>query len=160
MPFDILTPAHTAISLIAVLLGIGAVARLLGRPLAAWWTSWFIAAAIATSATGFLFPFIGVTPAFAVGIVASLILAVVVVARFATGLRGWWRTAYTLGLVASLYLLVFVTVAQAFAKIPALRALAPTQAEPPFAVAQGVVLLLFIWLGVRALRGRGLRMVA
>lgn len=31
--------------------------------------------------------------------------------------------------------------------------LAPTQSEPPFAVAQLVVLALFVWLGVRAVRG-------
>ena len=42
---------------------------------------------------------------------------------------------------------VFVLVVQAFLRVPALNALAPTQSEPPFAVAQLAVLVLFIVLG-------------
>jgi hypothetical protein len=41
---------------------------------------------------------------------------------------------------------------QAFLKIPILNALAPTQAEPPFVVAQGVVLVIFLALGIFAVR--------
>ena len=52
----------------------------------------------------------------------------------------------------SLYLNVFVLVAQTFLKVPAVHALAPTQAEPPFAIAQGVVLLVFIVLTIVAVR--------
>jgi hypothetical protein len=44
----------------------------------------------------------------------------------------------------ALYLNVFVGVTQAFLKFPTLTALAPTQTEPPFAVAQLVVLGLFV----------------
>ena len=32
-------------------------------------------------------------------------------------------------------------------KVPALKALAPTQSEPPFAVAQGIALVAFLALG-------------
>lgn len=52
----------------------------------------------------------------------------------------------------ALYLNVFVAVVQAFLKIPALHALAPNGNEPPFAIAQGVVFALFVWLGVRAVK--------
>jgi hypothetical protein len=48
----------------------------------------------------------------------------------------------------SLYLNVFVLVVQSFQKVPALKAMAPTQSEPPFKAAQGTVLLLFIVLGI------------
>ena len=41
---------------------------------------------------------------------------------------------------------------QAFLKVPALTALAPTQSEPPFAVAQLIVLALFVALTVAAAR--------
>ena len=149
-----LTTIHTLISFVAIALGIVAV-RGLFRPAPPGWTTWFIAAAAATSLTGFLFPFIGVTPAFAVGIVACLVLAVVIAARWAYGLAGRWRAAYAIGLVVSLYLLVFVTIAQAFAKIPALNALAPTGSEPAFAVAQAVCLVVFVVIGFRAVRGKG-----
>jgi hypothetical protein len=45
---------------------------------------------------------------------------------------------------------VFVLVAQLFMKVDALKTLAPTQSEPPFAIAQGTVLLIFIVLGTLA----------
>ena len=62
---------------------------------------------------GFLFPFLGPTPAFLTGIVSSAILIVLLLARFAFGLRGWWRAAYAVSMVGTLYLLVFVLIAQA-----------------------------------------------
>jgi hypothetical protein len=54
--------------------------------------------------------------------------------------------------VLSLYLNVFVAVVQAFLKVPFLNELAPTQKEPPFAIAQGVVLLAFVVLAILAVR--------
>jgi hypothetical protein len=39
---------------------------------------------------------------------------------------------------------------QAFEKLPMLSRLAPTQSEPPFLVAQVVVLAIFAVLGIRA----------
>jgi hypothetical protein len=46
--------------------------------------------------------------------------------------------------MVSLYLNVFVLVAQLFMKVPALHALAPTQSEPPFKITQLVVLVVFV----------------
>jgi hypothetical protein len=40
----------------------------------------------------------------------------------------------------------FVLIAQSFAKIPALKAIAPTQASPAFGITQLVVLVVFILL--------------
>jgi hypothetical protein len=54
--------------------------------------------------------------------------------------------------VITLYLNVFVLVAQLFQKIPGLKALAPTQSEPPFLIAQVVVMALFIVLGIFAVK--------
>lgn len=50
----------------------------------------------------------------------------------------------------ALYLNVFVLVVQLFQKVPALKTLAPTQSEPPFAVTQLVVLALFVLLTIIA----------
>jgi hypothetical protein len=50
----------------------------------------------------------------------------------------------------SLYLNVFVGVAQAFQKVPDLKKLAPTQKEPPFVVTQVVALLAFVAFGAWA----------
>ena len=43
---------------------------------------------------------------------------------------------YVVTAVMALYLNVFVLIVQSFQKVPALKALAPTQSEPPFAIAQ------------------------
>lgn len=150
-----LTAIHAIISLVAVVLGIAAVARLLGYTIPQVWTTLFLVTAVATTLTGFLFPFVGFTPAFSTGIVASLVFAALLVARYRFGLAGRWRSVYVLGMIASEYLLVFVTIAQAFDKIPALNALAPTGTEAPFVVAQLVCLLVFVYLGYQAIRRPG-----
>jgi len=67
-------------------------------------------------------------------------------------LAGPWRWVYVAAAVVSLYLNVFVGVFQSFLKLPALNALAPTQSEPPFVVAQFVVLAIFVVLGIAAAR--------
>jgi hypothetical protein len=54
--------------------------------------------------------------------------------------------------IAAFYFNAFVGLVQAFQKVPALKAAAPTQAEPPFAIAQLIVLIVFIALGIRASR--------
>jgi hypothetical protein len=141
---------HTAISLAALFLGIPMIYALLGGRLSAKWTNWFLITAIATTVTGFMFPFSVVTPAFITGLVASAIFAAVLLARYAFHYRGAWRWIYAAGMVLSLYLLAFVGVVQAFLKIPFVNAFAPTQTEPAFLIAQGGVLLFFGVLTVLA----------
>jgi hypothetical protein len=115
----------------------------------------FLATAIATSVTGFMFPFVGATPAFVVGIVALAILALVLLARYGRHRAGRWRAVDAVGMVASLYLLVFVLIAQLFQKVPSLNALAPTGSEPAFAVVQLACLAGFVWIGWQTLRRGG-----
>jgi hypothetical protein len=79
-----------------------------------------------------------------------LVLAVTIPALYVFHLVGPWRRIYVIGAVIALYLNVFVLIAQLFMKIPALKALAPTQSEPPFLVTQIVVMLIFIVLGFLA----------
>ena len=55
-----------------------------------------------------------------------------------------------IGAMIALYLNVFVLIAQFFMKIPTLKALAPTQSEPPFLGTQAEVMLVFIVLAVLA----------
>ncbi|WP_035714406.1 hypothetical protein [Azorhizobium doebereinerae] len=152
--FDIttLTGIHTWLSLIAIASGVVVTGGLFASRRLPGWTALFLATAVAASATGYLFPFNGVLPSHIVGAVALVVLVAALAARYPLRLSGAARWIYVAGAVASLYLLVFVGVAQAFAKIPALKAMAPTQAEPPFAIAQGVVLLIFLGIGVLAAR--------
>ncbi len=152
---------HTALSIIALVAGVVVVAGLLGQGLSSFWTTLFLITAIATSATGFGFPFNGVLPSHIIGGVALLILAAVLLARFVWHLNGPWRWIYPVGLVLSLYLLVFVAIAQAFSKVAFLHRAAPTQTELPFVLAQLVALGLFVVLAIAAAKaarpGSGLR---
>lgn len=144
---------HVVLSLIGI--GSGLVVLLFGllraRHLPGW-TLLFLTSTLATSITGFMFPFVKFLPSHATGIVSLLVLAPTLYALYTRKLAGRWRWIYVVGAVISLYLNVFVLVVQLFLKVPAFKALAPTQADPPFAIAQGLVLLLFVVLGVLAVK--------
>jgi hypothetical protein len=138
---------HVALSLIGIASGFAVLYGLLtGRPLGGW-TAVFLVTTILTSLSGFQLEPFGFDPPRAVGLISLVLLAAAVVAFYAFHLAGPWRWAYIVTASAALYLNVFVGVIQAFQKLPFLQALAPTQSEPPFVVAQLVVLFAFIALG-------------
>jgi hypothetical protein len=147
------TAIHVLLSLIGIASGLVVLYGLITANSLGRWTLLFIATTLATSLTGFFFPFHGFTPAIGVGIVSVLILGVVITARYGLGLSGGWRSVYVIGAVAALYFNSFVLVAQAFLKIPALHVLAPTGAELPFVVAQALVLGFYLVAGWLAVRG-------
>ena len=150
------TKLHVVISLIGILSGLVVMFGLLVGQRLNPWTALFLISTVATSVTGFFFPFHGVTPAIVVGIISLVLLAVAIVARYARHLTGAWRWIYVVSAMIALYLNVFVLVVQLFQKVPALKALAPTQSEPPFGVTQLVVLALFVLLTIiAAIRFRG-----
>lgn len=146
------TAFHVAISLVAIMAGFVVVFNMLGGTSSQRWTATFLWLTLATSVTGFMFPFNGFTPAFGTGVVAILVMIPTLIAIYGKKLVGFWRPTYVVGAVISLYLNFFVLIVQSFLKIPALNALAPTQKEPPFAIAQGLALVLFIGLGIAAVR--------
>jgi hypothetical protein len=79
-----------------------------------------------------------------------IVLAIAIVARYVRHMEGGWRKTYVITAVIALYFNVFVLIAQAFMKAPALHELAPTGSEPPFLIAQLIVMVLFIIVGRRA----------
>ncbi len=145
------TLLHVIISLIGIATGLVAVAGLIQRRLIPRWTGVFLTTTVLTSITGFFFP-AKFDPPQAVGTLSLVLLALAIYALSVRKLTGRWRAAYVISAVVSLYFNVFVAVVQTFQKIPAFHALAPTQTEPPFAVAQGTVLLVFSIVGVVAVR--------
>lgn len=156
MIFGISTSAYTLIHVVMSLIGIGSGfavsfgmlnAHRLDR-----WTAVFLIITAATSLTGFGFPFNHLLPSHKVAILSLLVLAVAVLARYVFRLSGNWRWVYVVTAQLALYLNVFVLVVQAFEKVPALKALAPTQSETPFLIAQLLVLAAFIVLTIVALR--------
>jgi hypothetical protein len=146
------TVVHVAISLIAIITGLVVVVGMRSSKRLPGWTAVFLATTFLTSATGFGFPFTGLLPSHIFGIITLIVMAFEVPALYVFHLAGRWRWVYVVGAVFTLYLNVFVLVVQSFLKVPFLTALAPTQSEPPFAVAQLVALMLFIGLGVIAVR--------
>jgi VanZ family protein len=143
---------HVALSLIEMPVGFAVIYGLLHGRAYGGWTALFLVLAVLTSLTGFpLAPF-GFDPPRAVGVLSLVLLAIAIVALYAFGLRGAWRWIYAVTAIAALYLDVFVGVFQAFLKVPSVHDLAPTQSEPPFAIAQGVVLLIFVGLGIFTVR--------
>jgi len=91
-------------------------------------------------------------PSHIVGSISLVALAFAIAARYKFQMVRAWRWIYVVGAIMALYLNCFVLVVQSFLKIPALSALAPTQTEPPFAVAQLIVLAVFIGLGVAGVK--------
>ena len=155
MILQIYTIIHTLLSLIAIFTGFVVLFGLFAGKRLDGWTKWFLITAVATTVTGFFFPFHGITPAIKLGIISSVVLLVTIFARYAKHLAGAWRWIYAVGAVLTLYFNVFVAVVQSFEKIPALNTMAPTQTEQPFKLTQLSVLVLFIVLGfVAAIRFR------
>jgi hypothetical protein len=149
---QIFTLVHVAISLVGIFAGLVALFGQLSGERLGRWTAWFLAATVLTNVTGFGFPFERFLPAHGIAIVSLAVLAVAIYARYGRQLAGRWRVVYVVSAVVALYLNVFVLVVQLFLRLPALRELAPTQTEWPFAVAQLVVLGAFVVLGVGAVR--------
>jgi len=145
-----LTFVHVVLSLIGIFSGFIVMFGLFTGKRLDGWTAIFLVSTVATSVTGFLFPFHRFLPSHGVGIVSLIVLAVAILARYTFELAGAWRRTYIISAMISLYLNVFVLVAQLFQKVPALKAIAPTQSEPPFLVVQLVVMALFVALTIAA----------
>ena len=146
------TQLHVILSLIGIGAGIVVLFGMLGGKRLPGWTALFLATTVLTSATGFLFPFQQLLPSHIVGIISLVALAIALFALYVRRLAGSWRWIYVVTAVFSLYLNCFVGVVQAFLKQPFLKPLAPTQTEPPFVIAQAIVLLIFVVLGFLAVR--------
>ena len=143
---------HIILSLAGIVFGLIVLGGLLSGRALGGFTALFLLTTILTSITGFPLPPFGFDPPRAVGILSLILLAIAVGAYYLFHLAGAWRWIYVVTAMAALYLNCFVLVIQSFLKVQVLHDLAPTQSEPPFLVAQGAVLILFIVLGFLAVR--------
>lgn len=141
---------HVALSVTGILAGFVVVSGFISARRLDRWTALFLTTTVLTSITGFLFPVHKFLPSHAIGILSLIALATAIFARYRRQLEGGWRQSYVIASVIALYFNVFVLVVQLFLKVPALKALAPTQTEAPFKLAQILVLALFIFLGIYA----------
>lgn len=155
LSIGVFTTLHTIISLAAIAAGVIVLVQMFSDRLSGALTATYLALSILTDVTGFMFYKGSFGPPYIVGAVSLLILLLACLALYGRKLAGAWRPTYVVSAVIGLYLNVFVAVVQAFGKLPALHKLAPTGSEPPFAIAQGLTLLIFIalgWLAVRRFR--------
>lgn len=144
------TLVHVVLSLIGIFSGFVMMFGLFAAKRLDGWTAVFLASTVLTSVTGFLFPFHHFLPSHALGIVSLVVLGLAILARYGRHLAGGWRRTYVVSAMIAFYLNVFVLIAQAFMKVPALKAMAPTQSEPPFLVTQVVVMVIFVVLAIFA----------
>ena len=143
---------HVALSLVGIVAGVVVAAAMLGSKTANGWTALFLATTVLTSVTGFLFPSDKVLPSQIVGVISLLVLIIAIAALYGYRLARSWRWIYVVSALVALYLNVFVLVAQAFLKVAVLNALAPTQSDPGFIIAQLIVMAIFVVLGIRAVK--------
>lgn len=147
------TILHVVISLLGIVSGFVVIYGMLHADRLPRWTAFFLATTILTNVTGFGFPFEKFQPSYVLAAVSLVLLAAATYGFYSRKLAGGWRATYVVTAILSQYVNVFVLIVQAFRKIPALNALAPTQStEPPFMIAQGVNLLLFVILGALAVK--------
>jgi len=152
MSLPAFTLFHVVISLIGIGSGLIVILGMLAAKRLGALTAIFLITTVATSVTGFLFPFEGFKPSYVIGTLSLIVLALAIVALYGKHLAGAWRWVYVVTAIIALYFNVFVAIVQSFLKVPALHPLAPKGNEPPFAIAQLTVLVLFIVLGFLAVR--------
>jgi hypothetical protein len=133
MILNAFTAFHVVLSLVGIGSGVVAIYAFLKAKTPGRWTQAFLATTAATSITGFLFSFHGVTPAQVLGVLSLVALIIASLSIYRHHLQGTWRRTYAITAVIAVHFNVFVLVVQLFHGVPALKAMAPTQSELPFA---------------------------
>ena len=152
MSLSTFTTVHVVLSLIGIASGIVCLFALVNSRIPTGTTATFLLTTVATSVTGFFFPNLKIGPPVIFGVVSLIALTPVLLAIYRYHLAGPWRWIYVAGAAFALYLNSVVGVVQAFQKLAFLKPFAPTQSEPPFLVAQLVVLVVIAGLTFLALK--------
>jgi hypothetical protein len=146
------TLIHVVLSLAGIGSGFVVLLGLLNRKRLDGWTMIFLTTSILTSVSGFLFPFERLLFSHVLGLLSLAVLTIAIFARHVFGCAGSWRWLYVVAASLALYFNCVAAVVQLFAKISALKAIAPTQTEPVFVAIQLVVLAIFVVLTILAVK--------
>jgi hypothetical protein len=144
------TLAHVVISLVAIGAGLTVLIGMANNDRLPGWTALFLAATFLTSATGFLFPPKPFGPPHLFGVITIAVMAPALLGLYVFRLAAWWRLIYIAGAALVLYLNCVAGLTQVFLKFHFAMALAPTQTEPPFLIAQAALLAVIAVLGILA----------
>ncbi len=153
MSTQVFTLVHVILSLAGIGAGLIMILALADNRFSRGLHMFFVGTTALTSITGFLFPYHGITPGIVLGVLSIIVLLAAEIAVYGGKLNGGWRGAYVVCVALAEWFNVFVLFAQLFAKVPALKAVAPTQSSPAFGATQLVVLLVFIVLTFRSFKG-------
>jgi hypothetical protein len=138
------TLAHVVISLVAIGAGLTVLIGMANNDRLPGWTALFLAATFLTSATGFLFPPKPFGPPHLFGVITIAVMAPALLGLYV------FRLIYIAGAALVLYLNCVAGLTQVFLKFHFAMALAPTQTEPPFLIAQAALLAVIAVLGILA----------
>jgi hypothetical protein len=152
MSLGTFTVVHVIISLIAIATGFVVLVGMWASNRMPAMAAVFLITTIITSVTGFMFPFKAFGPPHAFGVISLVVLLFSVLGFYVYRLAGRWRAIYVSTALVALYLNTFTLVVQMFQKIAFLNQFAPKGTEPPFAVTQLIVLVLFVLAGWRAVK--------
>ena len=108
---------HVALSLIGIGSGLIVLFGMLNSQRLDALTRLFLVTTIATSVTGYFFPFHGFKPSYVVGAISLVFLTLAVAALWGGHVAGAWRKTYVISAMIALYLNVFVLIAQLFMKV-------------------------------------------
>lgn len=151
------TALHVALSFIGIASGLIALPAFAAGRYLPRMTALFLATTLATTLTGFLFPITAFTPALGVGAISTVAPAVALAALYGYNLKGRAHLVYAISATAGLYLNLFVLIVQALLKVPAPNDLAPNGTEPPFLVAQALLLVAAALLGWKTMSAGALQ---
>src|SRR6266550_8305599 len=91
------TLLHVVVSLVGIFAGCVVAGGLVAGKRLDGWTGVFLVTTVATSVTGFGFPFVTFLPSHAVAILSLVVLPIVLAARYWKHLMGLWRKVYVVG---------------------------------------------------------------
>jgi hypothetical protein len=146
------TLIHVIISLAGIIAGFVVIDGFIKAKRLDGWNAFFLVMTIATSVTGFFFPNKTITPGQIVGAISLVLLVIAVLARYPLRFSGAGRWLYLITAIVAQYFNFAVLIIQSFQKVGVLKELAPTQSEPPFLLAQGAALVLFVVLAIFSLK--------
>ena len=135
---------HVVLSLVGLATGIAALIGMLGSRVLPGITALFLLSTLATSMTGFFFPFTGVGIGHVTGVLSLAVLVPTLVALCVHRLAGHWRWIYVAGATTALWLNGVIAIFQAYAKIAYLQPLAGT---PAVMATQAVVFVTLALIG-------------
>ena len=153
MTLSILTFVYIVSNMIAIGAGVAVLFGLITGELLAGCAVLFLRFALATSVTGLLFPSDRLLPSQKICMLSIYASGLAVIAWRKFQLVRAWRSVFAFNITMVLYMSFLVAIAQVFEYMPVFSALPPTPSREASLAARLLVTVLFVMLGMRAVKG-------